>query len=65
MSVYSQPKDEICIVNFNGSHRSYRRFKHINEAKESFLIVLTHKPRLHVAANKGSLARGFNCANGY
>ena len=37
----------------------------INEAKGSFSIVLTHKPRLHVAVNKGGLARGRNCDGSY
>ena len=29
----------------------------------SFSIVLIHKPRLHVAVNKGGPARGRNCDN--
>ena len=36
-----------------------------NKAKGLFSIVLTPKPRLHVAVNKGSLARGRNCDNSY
>ena len=53
------------IFNDNSSYRSYQRFKHINEAKGSFSIVLTLKPRLHVAVNKGGFARGRNCDNSY
>ena len=30
-----------------------------------FSIVFTHKPRLHVAVNKGRFARGRNCDNSY
>ena len=37
----------------------------MNEANGSFSIVLTHKPRLHIAVNKGGLARGRNCDNSY
>ena len=36
-----------------------------NETKGSFSIVLTNKPRLHVAVNEGGLARGRNCNNSY
>ena len=49
----------------NSSYRSYQRFEHINEAKGSFSIVLTQKPSLHVAVNKGGFARGRNCNNSY
>ena len=31
----------------------------------SFSIVLTLKPHLHVAVDKGGFARGRNCDNGY
>ena len=31
----------------------------------SFSIVLTLKPRLHVAENKGGFARGRNCDDNY
>ena len=36
----------------NSCYRSYQRFRHINETNGSFSIVLTHKPRPHVASNK-------------
>ena len=37
----------------------------MNEAKGWFSIVLTHKPRLHVAVNKGGFAYGRNFDKGY
>ena len=40
----------------NSSYRSY---------KGSFSIVLTLKPRLHVAGNRGGFGRGRNCDNSY
>ena len=40
----------------NSSYRSY---------KGSFSIVLTLKPRLHVAVNKGGFGRGRNCDDNY
>ena len=39
--------------------------QHINDAKGSFSIVLTPKPRLHVAVNKAGLARGRNFDKSY
>ena len=52
-----------------GCHRipnsSYRGYQRSIEAKGSFSIVLTHKPRLHVAVNKGGFARGSNFDNSY
>ena len=35
---------------------SYQRFWRVNEANESFSIVLTHEPRLHAAFDKRSFA---------
>ena len=36
-----------------------------NEANRSFSIVLTYKPRLHVAVNNRGFARERNCDNSY
>jgi len=52
-------------LEFNSSYCSYQRVQHINEPKGSFSIVLTLKPRLHVAVNKGGFAPGRNCDNSY
>ena len=49
----------------DNSYRSYQRFYLINEAKGSFFMVLTLKPHLHVAVNKGGFAYGRNCDNTY
>ena len=51
------------ITKWHRWFRSYQRFYHINEAKGSFSIVLTLKPRLHGAVNKGGFARGRNYDN--
>ena len=49
----------------NGSYYSHQRFRHINEANESFSIVMTHSPRLHAVSNKRSFACRLNCNNSY
>ena len=42
----------LSLCGLNSCYRSYQRFRHTNETNGSFSIVLTHKPRPHVTANK-------------
>ena len=70
-SYSTKVRSHVCDCNehvtpdLNSSYRSYQRFEHINEAKGKFFFVLTLKPRLHVAVNKGGFARGRNCDSIY
>lgn len=51
------------MLDVNSCYYKFQRSRHVNEGNDSFSIVLTHPPNLHVAVNNRSFVFRFNYNN--
>lgn len=51
------------MLDVNSCYYKFQRSRHVNEDNDSFSIVLTHPPNLHVAVNNRSFVFRFNYNN--